>query len=286
LIGAGAPSGKANPVLPDGILECNAFPSVSIRADPIVSQLLDLNDITVKFGGLCAVDQVSIKVRPGERRAILGPNGAGKTTLFNVITGVIHPSSGKVVFAGKDITREPIHARARKGICRTFQITNLFSSLCVEENMMLAVYGGSSKKFSMLGKTTLNARAQEKIDQALRFTDLLDRRRVVVHALSYGEQRQLELAMTLVAEPRLLLLDEPAAGLSPSERVMLSDIIRALPRDLPIVLIDHDMDLVLKLVDYISVLSNGKLLAEGGPQDIKKNTEVQNVYFGKARDDA
>lgn len=240
----------------------------------------------MRFGGLCAVDAVSIQVASTERRAIIGPNGAGKTTLFNVITGVVHPTTGKVIFRGEDITRQRVHMRTRLGICRTFQITNLFPSLTVEENMKLAVFGVSSRKFSMLGTTSVGPDAQEKITSSLRFTGLQERRHTTVNALSYGEQRQLELAMTLAADPALLLLDEPAAGLSPPERAMLSDIIRALPKDLPIVLIDHDMDLVLKLVDYISVLSNGKLLAEGTPQEIRENAEVQNVYFGKARENA
>jgi branched-chain amino acid transport system ATP-binding protein len=251
-----------------------------------LNDLLILEHVTIRFGGLCAVDDVSIRIAAGERRAIIGPNGAGKTTLFNAITGVIRPTSGKVIFEGRDITHTPIHVRTKQGISRTFQITNLFPNLTVRENMQLAAYGLSSRKFSMLGKVTLDDDARASADAALTFSRLQERVQTLVKELSYGEQRQLELAMALTAQPKLLLLDEPAAGLSPPERVILADIIAALPRSLPIVLIDHDMDLVLQLVDYVTVLNNGKLLAQAPPQEIQENVDVQNVYFGKARQHA
>lgn len=251
-----------------------------------MESLLDLDRICVKFGGLNAVDDVSIKVAPGERRALIGPNGAGKTTLFNVITGVVPASSGKVVFMGEDITREPVHKRSRRGISRTFQITNLFATLTVLQNMQLALLGLGYRKFSVFGTVQLDGQAEDRIGQALQVSQLESRRHTQVQELSYGEQRQLEIAMALVSDPRLLLFDEPAAGLSPSERGVLADIIRGLPQNLTIVLIDHDMDLVMKLVDGVSVLSNGVLLAEGRPEEIRSNQEVQDVYFGRARQDA
>jgi branched-chain amino acid transport system ATP-binding protein len=251
-----------------------------------VNDLLILDHVTIRFGGLCAVDDVSIRIGAQERRAIIGPNGAGKTTLFNAITGVIRPTSGKVIFQDQDITNTPIHARTKQGISRTFQITNLFPNLTVQENMQLAAYGLSPRKFSILGKIVLDANARAHADAALTFSRLQERVHTPVKELSYGEQRQLELAMALTAQPKLLLLDEPAAGLSPPERVILADIIAALPRSLPIVLIDHDMDLVLQLVDYVTVLNNGKLLAQAPPQQIRENVDVQNVYFGKARQHA
>ena len=247
---------------------------------------LVLENITVAFGALKAVDDVSLSVKRGERRAIIGPNGAGKTTLFNAITGVFPPTSGRITFEGKDVTRMPAHKRARLGMSRTFQITNLFPTMTVEENMQLALRGTEPSKFSMLGSTRLTPEQQDRIASALRMSRLEERSAVAVNELSYGEQRQLEMAMALVSKPRLLLLDEPAAGLSPAERVMVADIIRSLPQDLTMVLIEHDMELVLNLVDWVTCLNNGQLLAEGSPDEIRTNQHVQDVYLGKARSHA
>ncbi len=248
-----------------------------------VTDLLHLDHVTIQFGGLKAVDDVSIRVPRGGRRAIIGPNGAGKTTLFNAVTGVVRASAGRVMFDGADVTRAPIHARAKRGMSRTFQITNLFPNLTVADNMRLALRGLSPRKFSLLGGSALDGDERDRADDALGISRLHGRRSATVKELSYGEQRQLELAMALVARPKLLLLDEPAAGLSPSERVIVSDIIRALPRDLTLVLIEHDMDLVLSLVDYVTCLNNGKMLVEAPPAEIRTNALVQEVYLGKAR---
>ncbi len=247
---------------------------------------LVLENVTVAFGALKAVDDVSLSVKRGERRAIIGPNGAGKTTLFNAITGVFPPTSGRITFEGKDVTRMPAQKRARLGMSRTFQITNLFPTMTVEENMQLALRGTDASKFSMLGSTRLTPEEQDRVASALRMSRLEERGSVAVNELSYGEQRQLEMAMALVSRPRLLLLDEPAAGLSPAERVMVADIIRSLPHDLTMVLIEHDMELVLNLVDWVTCLNNGQLLAEGSPEEIRTNQHVQDVYLGKARSNA
>lgn len=244
---------------------------------------LVLENIVVAFDALKAVDDISITVKSGERHAIIGPNGAGKTTLFNAITGVTLPTAGRVVFEGRDITRKPAQVRARMGISRTFQITNLFPSLTVDENMQLAVRGRGGGKFSMFGTAQLTPEQAERADSALSISRLGKRGSVVVSELSYGEQRQLEMAMALVARPRLLLLDEPAAGLSPAERVIVADIIRVLPRDLTMILIEHDMELVLNLVERVTCLNNGQMLAEGTPNEIRNNQRVQDVYLGKAR---
>ncbi len=247
---------------------------------------LVLDHIVVAFGALKAVDDVSISVKRGERRAIIGPNGAGKTTLFNAITGVFPPTSGRITFEGQDVTRMPAQKRARMGMSRTFQITNLFPTMTVDENMQLALRGTSRSKFSMLGSTHLTSEEQDRVASALRMSRLEERGSVAVNELSYGEQRQLEMAMALISRPRLLLLDEPAAGLSPAERLMVADIIRSLPHDLTMVLIEHDMELVLNLVDWVTCLNNGQLLAEGSPEDIRANQHVQDVYLGKARGNA
>ena len=245
--------------------------------------ILKLDHIGVRFDALKAVDDISLRVKRGERRAIIGPNGAGKTTLFNAITGVVLPTSGRVEFDGRDITRLPPHRRAACGISRTFQITNLFPSLTVRENMELALRGLKSRKFSFLGTNTFTDEERAQAELALGLSRLASRSQALVSELSYGEQRQLEMAMALAPAPRLLLLDEPAAGLSPAERIIVTDIIRSLPGDITIVLIEHDMDLVLSLVDWVTCLNNGQFLAEGAPADIRTNADVQNVYLGKAR---
>jgi len=247
---------------------------------------LILENVVVAFGALKAVNDVSLSVKNGERRAIIGPNGAGKTTLFNAITGVNPPTSGRILFHGTDVTKQAAHRRARLGMSRTFQITNLFPSLSVHENMQLALLGKSSRKFSLFGASDLSGEDREMVDAALSVSRLEERKLTAVNQLSYGEQRQLEMAMALVTKPRLLLLDEPAAGLSPAERIIVSNIITSLPRDLTIVLIEHDMELVLKLVDWVTCLNNGHMLAEGSPEEISNNTHVQDVYLGRARENA
>jgi len=242
--------------------------------------LLELLSVTVQFDALKAVDRLSLKVAEGERRAIIGPNGAGKTTLFNAITGALFPSSGDIILGGRRITRMPPNRRAHLGIARTFQITNLFSRLSVIENMRLAARGASRTKFSMFGSDALNAFQTGEVWNALTAARLLEREEIVVGELSYGEQRQLELAMALATRPKLLLLDEPAAGLSPAERSILGEIIRNLHRSITVILIEHDMDLALGLVDFVTVMHNGQIIAEDRPAKIRGNPTVQDVYLG------
>ncbi len=243
--------------------------------------LLQLDGVCVTFGALRAVDGVTLSVAAGERRAIIGPNGAGKTTLFNAIAGEVPASAGSIRYAGRDITRLRAHQRAQLGMARTFQITNLFPGLTVAENLRLAARGLSARKFAMLAGDHANATEAESIDRALASSRLDARRDVVTRHLSYGEQRQLELAMALVTSPKLLLLDEPAAGLSPAERVTTAEVIRALPRDLTLILIEHDMDLALGLVDFVSCLHFGQVLVEASPDAIREDPRVQEVYLGK-----
>jgi branched-chain amino acid transport system ATP-binding protein len=248
-------------------------------ADPILS----LTAVTMQFGALRAVDVESMSVAAGERRAVIGPNGAGKTTLFNTITGVLTPSSGRILFDGHDITKRAPHRRAKLGIARTFQITNLFPTLTVADNMKLALRGLKARKFSMFGSSGLDAQEAATAERALSMARLGERHAAVVRDMSYGEQRQLELALALATTPRLLLLDEPAAGLSPAERSMVAEIVRSLPRDITVILIEHDMDLALGLVDYVTCLHEGRVLVEATPADIRGNAAVQEVYLGKAR---
>jgi branched-chain amino acid transport system ATP-binding protein len=247
----------------------------------VSSRILQLEKVAVRFGALRAVDGVSMALAPGERRAVIGPNGAGKTTLFNAITGVIIPVEGRILFDGEDITRTPPHRRAQKRMGRTFQITNLFANLTVDENMRLALRGIGAGKFSLFAPDRLTPDSRARLDRALASARLGGRQGALVRELSYGEQRQLELGMALVAEPRILLLDEPAAGLSPAERAYVAEIVGALPRELTIVLIEHDMELALGLVDFVTVMHNGRVLVEDAPDRIRKNEQVQEVYLGR-----
>ncbi|MDB5650915.1 MAG: hypothetical protein JWL62_2435 [Hyphomicrobiales bacterium] len=248
---------------------------------PVSEPILTLTDVTVQFGALKAVNSVSMSLKAGERRAVLGPNGAGKTTLFNAINGSVPPTSGRILFDCVDMTKMSPQARAYLGVARTFQITNLFGQMSVIENMRLAARGLSASKFSLFGSDKLTSEQDGRVHDSLAASRLTGREDVIVKEMSYGEQRQLEVAMALAGTPRLLLLDEPAAGLSPAERSFLADIIRNLPRDLTVVLIEHDMDLALALVDYVTVMQNGRIIVEDDPTSIRTNALVQEVYLGK-----
>ncbi len=249
----------------------------------MIERALSLSGVTVAFEALRAVDGVTLSVPRGQRRAIIGPNGAGKTTLFNAISGMILPTSGRITLDGSDLTSLPPHRRARLGIARTFQITNLFPTLTVEHNLMLAMRGLSPRKFSLFGTPRRAADEDRRMADALAVTRLGHIGGVPVQELSYGAQRQLEIALALVGAPTLVLLDEPAAGLSPSERVIVADVIRALPRALTVVLIEHDMDLALGLADHVTCLHEGRVLVEDVPDAIRRNAAVQEVYLGRPR---
>lgn len=242
--------------------------------------MLEIESVSVRFGGLRAVDAVSLRVPVGERHAVIGPNGAGKTTLFNAIAGLVPPSSGRILLGGVDITSASVPRRAGLGISRTFQITNLFPSLTIAETMRLGLHGKSWRKYALFASDRLDGTQMARAREALEVCGLARHEAVVVSALSYGEQRQLELALALATRPRVLLLDEPAAGLSPSERRIVARIITALPRDLTLLLIEHDMDLVLQLVDQITCLENGHLIASGTPAQIRDDETVRRVYLG------
>jgi branched-chain amino acid transport system ATP-binding protein len=247
----------------------------------VTEDVLNLDNLTVAFDALRAVDGVTLSVPRGQRRAIIGPNGAGKTTLFNAITGMAVPTAGRITFDGQDLTKLPPHRRARLGIARTFQITNLFPTLSVEDNMVLALRGRTMRKFSLFGTPARAPHEERRLAEALAAARLRMHAGIPVRELSYGEQRQLEIALALVAAPALVLLDEPAAGLSPAERQIVADVIRALPRDLTIILIEHDMDLALGLADRVTCLHEGRVLVEEAPDAIRRNALVQEIYLGK-----
>ncbi len=243
--------------------------------------LLELEHLGISFGALKAVNEVNISLFQGERVAIFGPNGAGKTTLFNAITGLNIATEGLIKIAGVDITKATPFARAAKGIARTFQITNLFFGLTVEENLLLATRGLRPTKFSFWKSSNSIDSENAIVESALERCHLKAKRRVQVKHISYGEQRQLELAMSLTSSPRILLLDEPAAGLSAVERKVMAQVIRGLPRDLAVILIEHDIELALSLVDRVICMYQGQIFAEGTPEEIRNNPKVQDIYLGR-----
>ena len=245
--------------------------------------LLQLKSVGIHFGALKAVDQASLHLAAGERVAILGPNGAGKTTLFNAITGMTPATCGQVILDGRDITKSSPEYRAQLGIARTFQITNLFFGLSVEDNLLLATRGLGRTKFNMWRSDRAEGSEQAIVDSALDKCQLQEKRKLLVKEISYGEQRQLELAMSLTSSPQVLLLDEPAAGLSPAERVIMADVIRSLPKTLSLILIEHDIELALGLVDRVICMYQGTVLVEGKPDEIRNNPQVQEIYLGKPR---
>ncbi len=247
------------------------------------SLLLHLEDVGVHFGALKAVDQVSFDLHEGERVAILGPNGAGKTTLFNAITGISPATKGSIKLGADIITKASPNRRAKLGIARTFQITNLFFGLTIEENLLLATRGLQMSKFSPWRSNQANADERDVIHSALTRCQLDNKRQTLVKDISYGEQRQLELAMSLTSSPKILLLDEPAAGLSPAERGNMAEIIRSLPSDLALILIEHDIELALGLVERVICMYQGSILVEGRPDEIRGNHQVQEIYLGKPR---
>ncbi|MPZ73636.1 MAG: ATP-binding cassette domain-containing protein [Nitriliruptorales bacterium] len=240
---------------------------------------LRLDEVTVRFGGLVAVDSISMEIAPGQRWAVIGPNGAGKTTLFRTVSGEQIPTSGSVALFDEDITQKPPHKRAHRGIGRTYQITNLFLELTVEDNVMIAAQGLSRSRYVSWLPVRHKGPFREQVHWALEQVKLSDKRTTLVNEMSHGEQRQLELAMGLASKPRLLLLDEPAAGLSASERVLMRRLIEELPRDLTLVLIEHDMELALEVVEWVLVLDNGKMIASGPPDEIRQNETVHAVYL-------
>jgi branched-chain amino acid transport system ATP-binding protein len=241
---------------------------------------LELEGVSRAFGGLVAVSEVTLRVAARERRAIIGPNGAGKTTLFRLISGEMPVTRGRIKLHGEDITSLPPHARVGRGLGRTYQVTNVFAGLSVEDNVMLAALGLSRTKFQPLLAVPRKGEQRDHVERALLDVGLRDRAREQVSRLSHGEQRQLELALALVGRPRVVLLDEPAAGLSSAERSRMADLVRSLPAELTLVIIEHDMDLVMNLVDRVTCLHNGQVVADESPSTIRHNEVVQSIYLG------
>lgn len=240
---------------------------------------LELRGVTKMFGALAAISDVTMTVRPGERRAVLGSNGAGKTTLFNCVTGDFLPTSGTIRLFGEDVTAFPAQERIRRGLRRTYQISLLFGGLSVADNVYLACRGVSRNRFSLIRPRRgdpLATRAEELIE-AVRLTRARD---LLVSEISYGQQRQLEIALALAGAPRFILFDEPAAGLSPTERRDLVAILNGLPGHIGYIVIEHDMDVALRVSESVTMMHNGRVFKEGTPEEIENDAEVQELYLG------
>src|SRR5687768_15836362 len=241
----------------------------------VAGDALVLEGVTRAFGALKAIEDVSFSVAAGERRAVIGANGAGKTTLFNVITGDFPATSGRVLFFGDDVTLQPPFERIRAGLRRTYQSSLLFRELTVRDNLFLAVRGVTRNRYSFFRQK--QSRPVEELLERSRLKSLAD---TPVSMLSHGQQRQLEIGMALAGAPRLILFDEPAAGLSPAERGELVALLRALPAHMGFIIIEHDLDIALRVVDRVTVMHDGRVLKHGTPAEIEGDAEVQAIYIG------
>ena len=241
---------------------------------------LEVVDVSKAFGGLLAVNNVSLAVEPGQRHAIIGPNGAGKSTLFNVITGEVAPTSGHVSFNGQDISRLAVYERANLGLGHTFQRNNLFMGLTVFENVRLA----SQHRHRINGhwfKTVESfSQVEAEAEAILAQVGLLPQKKRVVNELAYGQQRALEIALALATAPKVLLLDEPTAGMSPGETAEMVQLIGELPRSLTMMIVEHDMDVIFSLADRITVLHYGQIISSGTPDEVRRDARVQEIYLG------
>lgn len=241
---------------------------------------LELDRVSRAFGALRAIDEVTFSVAAGERRAVIGSNGAGKTTLFNVVTGDFPATGGRVRLFGEDVTELAPHERIRRGLRRTYQSSLLFRELSVRDNLYLAARGVARGRFSLRRPAHDDGarRAAEELLSHARLAHLAD---TLVSELAHGQQRQLEIGMALAGAPRLILFDEPAAGLSPGERAELVALLTALPRHIGFVIIEHDLEIALRVVEKVTVMHNGRVLKHGTPHEIENDAEVQAIYMGE-----
>lgn len=248
----------------------------------LTGHALELRGVSRHFGSLRAIDDVSFTVEAGARYGVLGSNGAGKTTLFNAITGDFPPTAGRVILFGEDVTGMPAYERVRRGLRRTYQTSLLFRELSVRDNLFLAVRGVAPGRLSLL-RSRSDSPAWNVVESLL-FHGRLDAvKNIPVGALSHGQQRQLEIAMALAGSPRLILFDEPAAGLSPAERRELVALLRALPRHVGFVIIEHDLDIALTVTEQVTVMHNGRVLVHGTPDEIRADEQVHAIYTGEGR---
>lgn len=241
---------------------------------------LKVERLTKHFGGVAALVNVTMAVEPGERRAIIGPNGAGKSTFFNVVAGELAPTSGKVYLDNRDISHLPVYQRANLGLGHTFQRNNLFLGLTVFENVRLAVQHHHRITKNLFKPASHFEAVWHETEAILERVGIGNERDHLVSTLAYGQQRALEVALALATEPTVLLLDEPTAGMSPAETLEMIHLIESLPRSLTMLIVEHDMDVVFSLADYITVLHYGQIIDEGSPDQVRANPMVQEIYLG------
>jgi branched-chain amino acid transport system ATP-binding protein len=256
--------------------------AASASSSPQPPPALEVTSLSCRFGALFAVRDVSLSVPAGARFGVIGPNGAGKTTLFNVLSGELRPASGTVRLHGKDVTRLSPPQRAALGLGRTFQITRLFADLTVRENLTLALHGLTRAKLQLLRPWRTYRKEQRRAEELAASFGLGNRLEHKPSELSHGEMRELEVLLALATEPTVLLLDEPAAGLSPAERVDIQNLIRRLDPSLTIVVIEHDMNVLREVVDWIAVLHYGEFVVEGATADVQQHPAVRELYLGRA----
>jgi branched-chain amino acid transport system ATP-binding protein len=245
--------------------------------------LLEVRKLNKAFGMVVTAKDLDFTLESGVITSIIGPNGAGKSTLINLLTGLLSPDSGEIWFQGRDITHEPIHSRVRQGLCRSFQVVNVFSNLTLFENVAIPVLSVKRKARSLFRLISSDKDVQEEVERILDRVGLLSQSHVVAQALSHGDQRLLEVAIALAAKPRLLFLDEPTAGMNPVERTKILQTIRQLSQtgDVTFVIVEHDMDIVFALSQRIIALHRGEIIGDGSEEQIKMNPQVREVYLGE-----
>ncbi len=246
-------------------------------------ELLRTEKLRKYFGVVSAADDIDLRIEEGKLTSIIGPNGAGKTTVINLLTGNIPADSGKVFFRDEEITHLPIHKRVKKGICRSFQIMNIFPKLSVYENLQIPVFSFFDRSLKFFRPTSYHVDVNQRVERLLIEIGLADKKGLPAGTLSHGDQRLLEIGLAMASEPRLLFLDEPTAGMNPVERVKVLENIRRLSKEKQstFVIVEHDMDIVFSLSDRIMVMHRGQILADGAPEAIKKNEDVRKVYLGE-----
>jgi len=256
----------------------NGLPAA--QADAAGDICLSLRAVSKRFGSLSVLDDVSLEVRAGERCGIIGPNGAGKSTLFNIVAGDLPLTRGTVSLLGRDVTRWSAHARARAGLARTFQTTTLFPRLTVVENLVLALQAHSGERFALLVPRSRYRARDGEARELLERVGLVDRANEEVSALGYGEQRQIEILLAMAQKPKLLLLDEPTAGLAPADASLVTEMLKRDRSGLTMVLIEHDMGVVFDVVDRLVVLHHGRVVADGLLEAVRGDAKVQEIYLG------
>lgn len=245
--------------------------------------LLEVRDLSKAFGNVVTAKRLNVSFARGVLTSIIGPNGAGKSTLINILTGFVPPDSGEILFQGRDITKEPIARRVRLGLCRSFQVANVFGHLSLFENIAIPVLAVKRKAASLFRSVAKDADVRQEVDKVLDRIGLLSQSNVPASALSHGDRRLLEVGIALAAEPKLLFLDEPTAGMNPVERTKILQNIRDLSKEgkVTFVIVEHDMDIVFSLSERVIVLYRGNVIGDGSPEQVKSNTQVREVYLGE-----